>query len=166
MASLADDTAALIARCRELAEAATPGPWRTWIEGEGEVWGGDPCVLDLHQNVVAEPRTPEDTRFIAHAREDVPALIAALEAAQAKNERLHGVVAAVDAALEGALDQALNFEGEYRVARERGDALAAAARECDFNETLQEYEPQLLARIRAALAGWERDTPADKEGGK
>ena len=53
---------------RALAEAATPGPWRTWIEGEGDAWGGDPCVVAATPGrTVCELATIADTRFIAAA---------------------------------------------------------------------------------------------------
>lgn len=64
--------AAIKARC----EAATPGPWKA-----------DGCELYVHHSRewVGEtlrpddPRAPRDAEFIAHAREDVPALVDALD---------------------------------------------------------------------------------------
>ena len=77
------------------ANAATEGPWAPWkdqdgakhMQGllmvgnadavipEGEMW-----VEDVDINPVAHTYTPSDREFIAHARTDVPALVAALRA--------------------------------------------------------------------------------------
>jgi DNA-directed RNA polymerase subunit RPC12/RpoP len=50
-------------------EVATPGPWRDKRPG---------CVVDAHDCVVAfvYDKDPANTTAIAHAREDVPALVA------------------------------------------------------------------------------------------
>ena len=53
------------------AEKATPGPWKVESSTEGD-W-----VLDNRDDVIAGTFVQEgDADFIAHAREDVPALIA------------------------------------------------------------------------------------------
>ncbi len=77
------------------ANAATEGPWAPWrdqdgaphmngllmvgnadaVIPEGEFW-----VEDVDINPVAHTYLPEDREFIAHARTDVPALVAALRA--------------------------------------------------------------------------------------
>jgi hypothetical protein len=77
---------------RARAEAATPGPW-DWY-GYGET--GRTLYLDnspYHDlNVLKTtddwPPTDADAEFIAHARSDVPALLDALDAAEAEIERL------------------------------------------------------------------------------
>jgi hypothetical protein len=79
------------------ADAATPGPWRSWIEGRDH-WGGDTFI---QMSGVAERASDlyllfdrahaayeADHDFIAHARTDVPRLIAALRAIRAEVERL------------------------------------------------------------------------------
>lgn len=96
------DVAAIAARCN----AATPGPWRdTWEEfaaqtdhHEGgvvqQVVETGPDGDDLPFPVVGlvwydGPQlctTKEDATFIAHARTDVPALLAALRAAEQERE--------------------------------------------------------------------------------
>lgn len=73
---------------RARAEAATDGPWRTWNDGHV----GSPTV-HIGGGVMPTPgsdpaqRMP-DAEFIAHARTDVPALLDALDAAEAEVERL------------------------------------------------------------------------------
>lgn len=67
----------------ERANAATPGPWR----------GFDTGVLSGPRWVVGNEESRQfynlaDGRFIAHAREDVPALIAEVRRLRAENERL------------------------------------------------------------------------------
>lgn len=65
------------------ATAATNGPWRAGsVAAEGKVWcpcdpspvlgAGERCLVSLS---LAYPHTA-DREFIAHAREDVPALVA------------------------------------------------------------------------------------------
>ncbi len=79
------DLDSIKARC----EAATPGPWRWWDASElrSLVFEDDPHLDDLSAPIVGEPimggfGEPEwdisvaDAEFIAHAREDVPALVA------------------------------------------------------------------------------------------
>jgi hypothetical protein len=74
-----------IAEWRRLADAATPGPWRALTDDHGykgiehALWSGE---LNAMGSYVAEFMvTRADADFAAAAREAVPALIAALEAA-------------------------------------------------------------------------------------
>jgi hypothetical protein len=97
------------ARC----EAATPGPWEAWTEEPGdcvvvsqeyeaapdedgdwicnvdpnEVFFLCPGLTGAYPVGVAFNREVEDTEFIAHARTDVPALLAEVELLRADNER-------------------------------------------------------------------------------
>jgi len=77
-----EEVAAIRARCA----AATPGPWRAYIEGrdhtsgssfimtgEGEVRGDD---IELSGATLA------DQDFIAHARQDIPRLLAEIQRLQ------------------------------------------------------------------------------------
>jgi hypothetical protein len=77
-----EEVAAIRARCA----AATPGPWRSYIEGrdhtsgssfimagEGEVRGED---------IELSGATPADQDFIAHARQDIPRLLAEIQRLQ------------------------------------------------------------------------------------
>ena len=88
-----------LAAIRERAEKATPGPWHVYaayslsdITPETRT-----CVVDC----VASDGTlaREDAEFIAHAREDIPRLLDALEAAYAENERLKRKLDAMDDAV-------------------------------------------------------------------
>lgn len=66
------DLAAIKARCA----VATPGPWEAdgteLFVYQSREWIGECCRLD-------DPRADRDTTFIAHARTDVPALVAEVE---------------------------------------------------------------------------------------
>jgi hypothetical protein len=108
---------------RQRVEAATPGPWRQghWsgrchLQHEGTRFhpGGKGCVYDpeFYPDTVtistAEPgslvagqwdyeyggiREPDDAAFVAHARQDIPALLAAMDGlvlALEQMEREHG----------------------------------------------------------------------------
>lgn len=62
------------------ADAATPGPWEAkcihvYMGGEGQYRVGPPNRPPSFQGVVS----PSDAEFFAHAREDVPALVAEVE---------------------------------------------------------------------------------------
>ena len=100
----ATDTAALVAEARRLADAATPGPWyrleSPWLPRDcgTSVLAGSPdphvatFVADLDWPMLDEEDRKgddwNDAAFIAWAREGVPRLAAALEAASAREARL------------------------------------------------------------------------------
>ena len=82
-----DDTEldAIEARC----DSATPAPWRAWVEGRDGMSGdtfigqgtderGSPQRLDLYLSRYPgdPPVSAADHDFIAHARDDVPRLVA------------------------------------------------------------------------------------------
>lgn len=71
-------------RLEALANAATKGPWT--LIGGGEYVTGVGVVVAPDDGGV----TPEDAEFIAHARTDVPALIAEVERLRAQIERVRG----------------------------------------------------------------------------
>src|SRR5439155_13821323 len=78
------DLTTLLAPFKARAEAATEGPWRTWIDdGErrgaaGETsWSHDADGSDTE--LITDWCSPVDAEFIASARSDVPRLLAALE---------------------------------------------------------------------------------------
>lgn len=59
---------------KERVAMATPGPWES-----GQIVGKRSyCVID-DDSFVARKMTRKDSEFIAHAREDVPALVAEIE---------------------------------------------------------------------------------------
>ncbi len=74
------------------ASAADPGPWRAGsVDREGKVWAHDPNALggpSVGERCVFVANThfphTANREFIAYAREDVPALLAALRASRAE----------------------------------------------------------------------------------
>ena len=72
---------------RARAEAATRGPWSA-IEGPGEHWyvcdeGESIASISANDGSNEDQRQP-DAEFIAHAREDIPWLLAELDKARAE----------------------------------------------------------------------------------
>jgi len=87
----AQELNAIRARC----DAATPGPWITCSCDDDSFWGAtvyveqeghdDEYIAHFSKDQIA------DAEFIARARADVPALLAALEQAQAERDALAAV---------------------------------------------------------------------------
>ena len=83
------------------AEAATPGPWVGVIKPNGKGPGlvgragnrGTGKCLAVLNGIPGGKQRKADTDFIAHCREDVPTLLAALEAAERENERMREAAA-------------------------------------------------------------------------
>ncbi len=67
-------------------EAATPGPWISFIEGRDHL-GGDSVITPgvqgaWQENLYLTGATVADHDFIAHARQDIPLLLAEIERLQ------------------------------------------------------------------------------------
>jgi len=79
---------------RARAEAATDGPWERYGDGSHEVY----CAANFEDTAYEPPDVtygsdrPADAEFIAHARTDVPALIAEVERLRKEREGLVAVV--------------------------------------------------------------------------
>lgn len=80
-------TTEMIAAIRERAERATPGPWQ-WEMLRRGVMGADTLVaMAVWGDEVTEQYiaiSDADAEFIAHAREDIPKLLAEIERLQAE----------------------------------------------------------------------------------
>lgn len=59
-------------------QLATPGPWKSFIEGRDH-FGGSSIVRTSGEDLEILGATGEDIDFIAHARQDVPELLAEVE---------------------------------------------------------------------------------------
>ncbi|MGZ4691055.1 MAG: hypothetical protein ACXVKA_05355 [Acidimicrobiia bacterium] len=64
--------------------AASKGPWRSYVEGRDH-WSGDDFIRiggdaddepDMYISRDTNPAAAEDLDFVAHARQDVPRLVA------------------------------------------------------------------------------------------
>jgi len=84
------------------AAAATPGPWvvRERLRGKGAQTFGHVIILEDRSGypgaVLEGMRANTDADFIAHAREDIPALIERLQAVKAEAEELTDSLIAVN----------------------------------------------------------------------
>ena len=122
-----------LAAIRARAEAATPGPWHDDQDGMVYSTCQPGCAVVINDIDLAV----EDAEFIAHAREDIPALVAEVERLQTELARMRPVVEAAqrwhvaaqhyDAAMRsrdyGAADLA---DAELNAATERLIAAVAA----------------------------------------
>ena len=61
-------------RCTE----ATLGPWRSYVEEREEMSGSD-FIMTAGQDIYLTGATVADQDFIAHARQDIPRLVAEIE---------------------------------------------------------------------------------------
>jgi hypothetical protein len=62
--------------------AAPQGPWKSFVEGRDH-WGGDSFIQTGGNDIYLTGATLADQDFIAHARQDVPLLIAEIRALRA-----------------------------------------------------------------------------------
>ena len=79
---------------RARADNATEGPWTNRKQRETEkgpdarwIYPGNIVVADSHQIIVTQTGNAANSRFIAHAREDVPYLLAIVARVQALLEQ-------------------------------------------------------------------------------
>jgi hypothetical protein len=59
-------------------EQATPGPWKSYVEGR-EQMSGSHFIMTQQEDIYLTGATTADQDFIAHARQDVPRLVAEIE---------------------------------------------------------------------------------------
>ena len=63
--------------------AATPGPWKSYVEGRDHT-SGDSFIKTGGDDIYLTGATLADQDFIAHARRDIPALIQEIRALEGK----------------------------------------------------------------------------------
>lgn len=63
-----------LAEIEERCGRATPGPWKSYVEGRDHT-SGDSCITTSGEDIYLDGASMEDQDFIASARQDVPALI-------------------------------------------------------------------------------------------
>jgi hypothetical protein len=72
---------------RQRAENATPGPWRWSDKADALIAEGESFETIFNLRLVT-PTSRADAEFIAHAREDIPALLAEVTRLSEENQRL------------------------------------------------------------------------------
>lgn len=92
-------TDAELTQMKERAEKATAGPWVTYYESLVKSKEGDKVVADTWRVV----NGANDARFIAHAREDVPRLVAEVERLQSDNEQYYAKIKRLKSSLISAM---------------------------------------------------------------
>lgn len=65
------------ARCQR----ATPGPWESFVEGRDHT-SGSSFIRTAEEDLEILVATPADQDFVAHARQDIPRLLAEVRALQ------------------------------------------------------------------------------------
>jgi hypothetical protein len=110
----------IIKRAEAVLEGVTPGPWRVFIDDTGGKWTGWPLSIEAtsitDKTVVrtggqwpyewdaktSQKEAIANARFIAAARDLIPDILAAQNAALARVAKLEDALALADAALSGA----------------------------------------------------------------
>lgn len=100
-----------LAEIQGRANAATDGPWAAWLDQDGAdhmqgllmvgnaaavIPEGESWIEGVDVNPIAHTYCEEDRQFIAAARSDVPALVAALQAVLAQCDRHESIGAFTD----------------------------------------------------------------------
>jgi len=149
------------ARC----DAATPGPWveerdedslQAIVSGEEDVIGAwcDPGGGDFGPAI-----SDEDASFIAHAREDIPALLAEVERLRKRVEWAEGHMRAAQEQAGGLFDRAR--DADARVAELEAAMGTEVGRVARLTYRLGRQDQQrILEQIRDLAAGM-TDAPVD-----
>jgi hypothetical protein len=66
-----EEITAISARC----ERSTAGPWKSYVEGREQMSGSD-FIMTGAEDIYLTGATAADQDFIAHARQDIPRLVA------------------------------------------------------------------------------------------
>jgi hypothetical protein len=73
-----------LAAVRERCARATPGPWKSYIEGRDHTSGSN-FIMTSDQDIELLGATEADQEFIAHARQDIPLLLAEIDRLRVTN---------------------------------------------------------------------------------
>ena len=71
---------------RRRCEQATPGPWTSFVEGREQMSGSD-FIMTNGDDIYLSGATTADQDFIAHARQDIPRLLAEIARLKALHAR-------------------------------------------------------------------------------
>lgn len=67
-----------IAKMKERYEHATPEPWKSYIEGQDQT-SGSSFIMTKEEDIYLQGASVANLDFIAHARQDIPRLVAEIE---------------------------------------------------------------------------------------
>jgi hypothetical protein len=113
---------------RKRAEAATEGPWQCANTTDG------PWILDAHDMIITGTcERDTDGEFIAHARQDVPALIAEVERLQKSKDWYDGE-------LYRCMDRCSTYYDEMKRLEERCKLYESLAQEFDYYAIIEAIE--------------------------
>ena len=156
------------------AKAATPGPWGWYdppgagygpqIESEEQHarWGGMACVLVTAEvcSACRERGAPclsgkqEDKDFIAHAREDIPALIAEVRRLREEKEGLYKLLKHETRAVQSMEDELCALRDRLADIKAKGSDVIREAKEYDCWDKLKcEDIFRALRELATALEG-------------
>ena len=122
------------ARLRALADAATPGPWEADLSDPSPAW----AAVTTPDRCIAEHLTREDAQLVAAARAAVPALLDALDAAEAERDHARSIAVSAGAAAQQTITE-LEAERDHLDAQLSSNSLALL------------YATLTIERVRAAL---------------
>lgn len=71
-------TADLLIEIQSRLDRATAGPWTSFVEGRNHT-SGSSFIRTASQDIELSGATVEDQDFIAHARQDIPLLLAEIQ---------------------------------------------------------------------------------------
>lgn len=70
---------------RQRAARATPGPWKSYIEGRDHTSGSN-FIMSTGEDIELLGATEADQDFIANARQDIPLLLAEIDRLRVANK--------------------------------------------------------------------------------
>jgi hypothetical protein len=74
---------------RERCSRATAGPWKSYLEGRDHTSGSN-FIMTSGEDIELLGATEADQDFIAHARQDIPLLLAEIDRLMEANRSLSG----------------------------------------------------------------------------
>ncbi len=74
-------------RMQKRCAAATPGPWKSYVEGRDHT-SGSSFIMTGEEDIELTGATEADQDFVAHARQDVPHLLEEVRRLRQKIEEL------------------------------------------------------------------------------
>lgn len=133
------------AAVRARVEVATDGPWRAAEQTHGEWFG-----IQSEWHALGTAYHPADAEFIAHARTDIPLLLAALREARADANRENAQMLTVQDELNEALVSICEHKAAMTDMRRRKETAESALRDMEIERNmLRSTLAEVLAKAEA-----------------